>query len=216
MTVQGTDGGGKMIGGVKFAGIASGIKATGIDLGLAFFEEEMHVMSLYTRNKVKAAHILYDRKIDNARIEQGDWYNLDNSYMDVFDGIVSFQTLSWLPDFREPTSVMCKLNPRWIALSSLFYNGLVSVTTETQTWNPDLTENRKLYYNVYSIPVVKGFLKNNGYTNFRCTPFNIDVDIPNPGEFRTYTEKTVDGKRIQISGPVLMPWYFIAAEKGVV
>jgi glutamate N-acetyltransferase/amino-acid N-acetyltransferase len=56
--------GGKMIGGVKFAGIASGIKTTGIDLGLAFFEEEMHVMSLYTRNKVKAAHILYDRKID--------------------------------------------------------------------------------------------------------------------------------------------------------
>jgi SAM-dependent methyltransferase len=160
--------------------------------------------------------ILFDRKVENARIEQGDWYNLDNSYVDVFDGILSFQTLSWLPEFRYPTEIMCKLNPKWLSLSSLFYNGLVSATTETQTWSEDLTEKRKLYYNVYSIPVMKGHLENNGYGNFRCSPFNIDVDIPNTGEFRTYTEKTEDGRRIQISGPVLMPWYFIAAEKRVI
>jgi glutamate N-acetyltransferase/amino-acid N-acetyltransferase len=53
-----------MIQDIEFAGIASGIKAKGLDLGLVFFKEDMHVLSLYTRNKVKAAHILYDRKID--------------------------------------------------------------------------------------------------------------------------------------------------------
>jgi len=53
-----------MIQGIEFAGIASGIKAQGLDLGLVIFKEDMHVLSLYTRNKVKAAHILYDRKID--------------------------------------------------------------------------------------------------------------------------------------------------------
>jgi glutamate N-acetyltransferase / amino-acid N-acetyltransferase len=53
-----------MIRGIEFAGIASGIKASGLDLGLIFFKEEMNVLSAYTRNKVKAAHILYNRKID--------------------------------------------------------------------------------------------------------------------------------------------------------
>jgi len=54
-----------MISGMEFAGIASGIKANGLDLGLVLFKDDMHVLSLYTRNKVKAAHILYDRKIDS-------------------------------------------------------------------------------------------------------------------------------------------------------
>jgi glutamate N-acetyltransferase/amino-acid N-acetyltransferase len=53
-----------MIDGIQFAGIASGIKASGLDLGLAFFKEPMNCMSLYTSNKVKAAHILYDRKVE--------------------------------------------------------------------------------------------------------------------------------------------------------
>ncbi len=57
-----------MINGIEFAGIASGIKPSGLDLGLVFFKEDMHVLSLYTRNKVKAAHILYDRRIDSGLV----------------------------------------------------------------------------------------------------------------------------------------------------
>ena len=57
-----------MINGVEFAGIASGIKVTGLDLGLVFFKEDTHVLSLYTKNKVKAAHILYDRRIDSGPV----------------------------------------------------------------------------------------------------------------------------------------------------
>jgi glutamate N-acetyltransferase/amino-acid N-acetyltransferase len=53
-----------MIDGFKFAGIPAGIKASGLDLGLAFFDEPMNCLSLYTRNKVKSAHILYDRKVE--------------------------------------------------------------------------------------------------------------------------------------------------------
>jgi glutamate N-acetyltransferase / amino-acid N-acetyltransferase len=52
-----------MIPGVEFAGIASGIKGTGLDLGLVFFPEGMNVLALYTKNRVKAAHILYNRKV---------------------------------------------------------------------------------------------------------------------------------------------------------
>ncbi len=57
-----------MVDGVQFAGIASGIKVKGLDLGLVFFKEDMHVLSLYTRNEVKAAHILYNEKIKNNTV----------------------------------------------------------------------------------------------------------------------------------------------------
>lgn len=57
-----------MIKGIKFAGIASGIKAAGLDLALAFFDEPMYVSSLYTRNRVKAAHILYNRTVEKTPV----------------------------------------------------------------------------------------------------------------------------------------------------
>jgi len=53
-----------MVPGVEFAGVGAGIKPSGLDLGIALFKEEMNVLTLYTKNRVKAAHILYDRKID--------------------------------------------------------------------------------------------------------------------------------------------------------
>lgn len=51
-----------MLNGITFSGVASGIKGSTADLGLVFFEEPARVVSLYTRNQVKAAHILYNRQ----------------------------------------------------------------------------------------------------------------------------------------------------------
>jgi len=57
-----------LIKGIEFSGIASGIKPTGLDLGLVVFQEEMNALTMYTRNRVKAAHILYDRRIDKGPV----------------------------------------------------------------------------------------------------------------------------------------------------
>lgn len=57
-----------MIKGIQFSGIASGIKPSGLDLGLVFFQEEMNALTLYTSNKVKAAHILYNKKLDRTPV----------------------------------------------------------------------------------------------------------------------------------------------------
>ena len=54
--------------GIEFSGIASGIKPQGLDLGLVVFRDAANVVSAYTRNQVKAAHILYDRKIERRPI----------------------------------------------------------------------------------------------------------------------------------------------------
>ena len=48
--------------GILFSGVASGLKPAGLDLGLVYFSEPARVAALYTRNRVKAAHILYNRK----------------------------------------------------------------------------------------------------------------------------------------------------------
>ena len=48
--------------GINFSGVSTGLKEDKLDLGLVFFENEMNVLSAYTRNRVKAAHILYDKK----------------------------------------------------------------------------------------------------------------------------------------------------------
>ena len=54
--------------GIEFSGIASGIKPQGLDLGLVVFRDGANVVSAYTRNQVKAAHILYDRKIEKRPV----------------------------------------------------------------------------------------------------------------------------------------------------
>ncbi len=52
-----------MIPGIRFAGIASGIKNAALDLGLVFFDEPSYVTAVYTKDKIKSAHILYNKKL---------------------------------------------------------------------------------------------------------------------------------------------------------
>jgi hypothetical protein len=192
--------------------------ATGQGANLAYLGKRYPLckfigVELNKDNVAVANQVLKERGVDNCRAVQDDWYSLGKIYHHAFDGVLSFQTLSWFPDFREPMLYVTHLNPKWICMSSLFYDGLVSATTETMTYDEEGRELRRLFYNVYSIPVVKLFLNNNGYTKFKSKKFEIDVDVPPDGTFRTYTERTFDGRRIQISGPVFMPWHFIAAER---
>jgi glutamate N-acetyltransferase/amino-acid N-acetyltransferase len=57
-----------MVKGVEFSAVASGIKAAGLDLGLVYFREAAQVAALYTRNRVKAAHIVYNRRKGRAGV----------------------------------------------------------------------------------------------------------------------------------------------------
>ncbi len=158
-----------------------------------------------------------NRKLQNiecCHIEQGDWYNLDIKYINKFNGVLSFQTLSWLPEYKEALKSLVNLNPDWIAVTSLFYEGNIDYITKVIDYNYDETIGHKeFYYNVYSLIQLKKFLNELGYSKFEYLPFDIDIDIPKPeAEVRgTYTIKTEEGKRIQVSGAQLMPWYFVLA-----
>lgn len=150
-------------------------------------------------------------------LEAGDWYNLDKKYVNAFDGVITSQTLVSLEDWKTPLEKIVELNPRWIGISSLFYEGRIEYQIKLMNYerNDEIGDHEEAYYNIYSLPIIKEFLQERGYSIFEYVPFEMDIDIPKPNhnDVGTYTMKTEDGKRLQISGAMLMPWYFIYAAK---
>jgi hypothetical protein len=153
----------------------------------------------------------------NCRLEV---FNLYDSYPRPephFDGLMSCALLSWLPDLKEALKKITALNPGWIAASSLFYDGPVDCIIETRDGSRPLASAAytKKFYNIYSLETTREILTELGYAEFQSTPFQIDIDLAQPAAkgMGTYTEKTSDGRRLQISGPLLMPWHFIFARK---
>lgn len=108
---------------------------------------------------------------------------------------------------------MCDLNPEWIAMSSLFYDGRINFYINLD--DHEQNGGGEHYYNIYSLPLVKELFERNGYKKFYYEKFDIDIDLPKPKgkEMGTYTVKTEDGERLQISGALLMPWYFVLAKR---
>ena len=125
-------------------------------------------------------------------------------------GVTCFQTLSWLSEWRTCLKSIVSIDPEWICFSSLFYDGPLDCEIKVK----DFTLNKDFYYNIYSIDRIKKYLEHKGYTVF-VKPFEIDIDLPKPKDraLGTYTVNSENNK-LQFSGPIYMPWYFILAKKG--
>lgn len=176
---------------------------TGIDINEDFIREG---------NAIFRAEKIDDR----CHLEIADIYNFDPKYQNRYDGIISLQTLSWLPDYAEPLESMTTLGAKWIALTSLFYDGDVNCRIELEEYNRSIDhEPKKTFYNIYSLRLIERLLAQRGYKNFQFVPFEMDIDLPKPNHriMGTYTETLANGKRIQLSGPLLMNWYFIVASR---
>jgi hypothetical protein len=132
---------------------------------------------------------------------------------------MSLATLSWLPDFDKPLSeVFEKLSPEWVALTSLFYEGDITMWVEVE----EHSRNKKSRWNVYSIPALQRYCNTLGYRVTRVDPFHLNLDLPEPenkGVMGTYTKRVwSDGgnvERLQISGPMLQSWYQLLIERSV-
>ena len=153
--------------------------------------------------------------LSNCNLQVGDIYAIDEKHISAFDGVMSLQTLNWLPGFEEPLGCIANLRANWIALISLFYAGEVSCDISVKQYDKDLNSNLDIHYNVYSLPVVERFMLVQDYGEFQFNKFEIDIDLPKPDSrlMTTYTETLEDGRRLQISGPLLMPWYFIGCQR---
>jgi len=186
-----------------------------------------NVLYLGGRHKTsKFVGIDYDKEVlsmcqyhlNNVVLEYGDWYHMDSKYKNYFNGIMNFQTLVSMDDYKMPIRKLCELQPDWIALTSLFYEGRINFYTIVDDHEGDLPcwgLDGKAHYNVYSLPLVQELFAEYGYKQFLYKKFEMDVDLPKPknNDMGTYTVMTKDNERLQISGALLMPWYFIIAKK---
>lgn len=160
-------------------------------------------------------NLAHAKGIKNLTFRKLDWFDLKKS--NEFDGVISLQTLSWLPEAHRPLrTVLRNFNPNWLALTSLFYEGDISCTVEIL----EHRNNRKMFYNVYSLPEVRRVAHEVGYRLSNYQKFEISFDLPRPKNLDvmgTYTKKVLDSpereERLQISGPVLMPWYMLLLER---
>ena len=97
-------------------------------------------------------------------------------------------------------------------VSSLFTDFDVEVRTEAfDLTTPDLPP---FYMHVFSLSRIRRLCAAQGYEEFVSQDFDMDIDLPPPESngLGTYT-RTLDGRRLQFSGPVFLPWKFIAVRR---
>lgn len=158
--------------------------------------------------------ILKERGIYNCKLVEGDFFDMDISVFGKINGVVSLQTFNILPDYTEIVKCMCKLSPEWMGFSMLGFEGLIDYKIKLSDYTKG-NGGSEVFYNIYSLPRMKEFFSCMGYSKFEYEEFVIDIDLAraNPMGRGTYTVKTEQGKRMQISGGMMMPWYFVYVEK---
>lgn len=131
-------------------------------------------------------------------------------------GVIALQVFDLVPDYKDFVYAIDKMNPSWVAASTMGFEGYIDYIINLKDYTKTKDGNHaEVFYNIYSLPIMEEFFKDLGYKKFIYSKFEMDIDLPmtNPKGRGTYTVKTEEGKRIQISGGMMMPWYFIYAEK---
>ena len=195
---------------------------TVMDLGCGMGSQLYYLNKILSNNKYIGVDInsslikrgkYFFKKDQNVNLFHGDLYSLPLEYKNTIDVIISFQVLSWLPDYKKPLNQMIKLKPRWICFSSLFYDGPIECEIKLRMSETDKSADMQSFYNIYSLPKIKEYLFKNGYKHFLSIPFEIDIDLSPPIDktIGTYTKNLENGRKLQFSGPLHLPWYFVAA-----
>lgn len=171
-------------------------KFVGVDSAPYLIEE---ARSLYKDNK-------------NLSFKVGDIYDLPNSYKKEFDISLSWKTLSWLPYYDKMIEALIAVTKKHIFLSSLFYDGDIDFEIKVREFTKEAGQDGfNAFYNVYSLPNFKRFIEGLGIKNMEAHDFEIGIDLPRSSldQVGTYTARLENGKRLQISGSVVMNWKII-------
>lgn len=142
----------------------------------------------------------------------GDVEDLPGLYSKAFDVSVSRAVISWVPYYEEFMRSLAAVTKKHIFISSLFYDGDIDFITQVREFKKEAGKTGfSEYRNVYSLPHFKEYMYTLGARNIEAYDFNIGIDLPkgDPDILGTYTEHTLDGRRLQISGAVVMSWKWV-------
>ncbi len=144
----------------------------------------------------------------NIKFRSGNLYDLSRDYKKFFDIVISYKTLSWLPDYKDAVKEMMSAATDRVYITSLFYNGNMSFETKIN----ELNKKTYTYLNTYSLNEFKSFCKKNGAKKVIAHEIYIDFDLPKPEDpdiLKTFTIKTADKKRLEVTGNVILNWKLI-------
>lgn len=158
----------------------------------------------------EAKKLCQDKK--NISFEAGDIYSLPSNYPKEFDISINWKTVSRLPYYDQLLESLVAVTKKHIFVSSLFYDGDIDFEIKVREFQKEAgRDGFNAFYNVYSFPRFKKFVYGLGAKNIEAYDFEIGVDIPRSAidQMGTYTVKLENGKRLQISGAVVMLWKII-------
>lgn len=162
---------------------------------------------------VRFSNSLANKNIPNLEFHHGNFLNLKR--IRNVDMVMSIHTLMLFPECRKPLKeIALKLKPKWIAISSLFYDGEITVVSKVIQHL-----RREDYYTTFSIQEVERVALRFGYKIVKVENFEMPFDLARPDTnnyMQTYTIPVSHGdavKRLQLSGPLLLDWKMILLEK---
>ena len=134
-----------------------------------------------------------------------------------FDLTISIQTFCCFKNMDKLFDSITKINSKWIAINSLFYDGPIDVLVHMREFNKNSLKdnNPDGDFNIHSITKMEKIAIKKGYKIIKKEPFFPEKKIPKPkGKIRgSYTMKTELNKLTIFSGPVHLPWYFLLLKK---
>jgi|TARA_B110000438_G_C15814646_1_gene651369 SAM-dependent methyltransferase len=134
------------------------------------------------------------------------------SEKNFYDISINWKTISWLPYYEKLLKILFDVTKKHIFLSSLFYDGDIDFEIKVRDYKSDIGKSDNfIFYNVYSLPKFKRFVKSLGAKKIHVYNFDIRKDIPKTKNDRmgTYTITLKNGKKLQISGAIVMNWKII-------
>jgi ubiquinone/menaquinone biosynthesis C-methylase UbiE len=154
----------------------------------------------------------------NLSFRKGNIENLPKNIRNKFEGVTCLQTLSWLKDYKKTLKEIKKLNTNFIAISSLFWEGLIDFNIKanflkSKSYKREIDSYN--YYNIYSLKNYLEFVKKLGYKKNIIKKFEIKKtlkELKNKNKMGTFTIP-YKKKLKQISGPIVQNWYFIISKK---
>ncbi|HXN37057.1 MAG TPA: class I SAM-dependent methyltransferase [Solirubrobacteraceae bacterium] len=144
---------------------------------------------------------------------EGDLANLEADHgAKAFDVCFSIQVLSVIEDYERALEQMIAVTRDWVFILSLFSDTELDAFIRVMGRMDGPSSGLEMRYNVYSLARFRELCMLRGARAVLAEPFEIDIDLPRPehGGMGTWTRRTADGERLQISGPLLMPWWFVA------
>jgi SAM-dependent methyltransferase len=150
-----------------------------------------------------------------ADLVSGNFFELSKLFpARSFDLAFSTQTVSWLDAYTQfLPQFLAMLKPGGIAfVTSLFTDFHVDARIQITEYEDDGSARLPMFYNIYAWDRFRDYCLGLGAVEVTAENFEIDIELCPPKHLHmgTFTERLADGRLLQRSGPLLMPWKAIA------